>query len=90
MLQATRCQSNWRQIGELQVKDEGSTSWYEQVYSVGFPCLQLIHILAPSPQVTVYSAWILHEHIQLWNQNSLCYEVLGQGGVDYINCQPFS
>ena len=65
----------------LQVKDESSTSWYEQVYFVGF--LRL-HILALSPQVTVYSAWIFAEHIQLWNQNSLSYGVWSQGGVDYI------
>ena len=33
---ATRSQSIWRQLEELQVKDEGSTSWYEQGYSIGF------------------------------------------------------
>ena len=33
-------------------------SWYEQMYSVGFLHLQLIHILALSPQVTVYIAWV--------------------------------
>ena len=68
----------------LQVKDESSTSWYKQVYSVGSLRLQLIHILALSPQVTVYSAWIFAEHIQLQNQNSLSYGVWNQGGVDYI------
>ena len=72
----------WRVVRLL--KDESSTSWYEQVYSIGFLCLQHIHILALSPQVTVYSAWIFAEHIQLWNQNSLHHGVLSQGGVDYI------
>ena len=47
--QATRSQSIWRRLEWLQVKDESSTSWYEQVYSVGFLLLQLIHILALSP-----------------------------------------
>ena len=53
-----------------------STSWYEQIYSVDFLCLQLIHILALSPQVMVYSAWTFAEHIQLWNRGrSLSYGV---------------
>ena len=47
-------------------------------------CLQLIYILALFPQVMVYCAWIVAEHIQLWNQNSLSYGVWSQGGVDYI------
>ena len=47
--QATRSPSIWRQLEWLQVKDESSTSWYEQVYSIGFLRLQLIHILALSP-----------------------------------------
>ena len=72
-------QNIWRRLEELQVKDE---SWYKQVYFIGFPCLQLIHILALSLQV--YSAWIFAEDIQLWNQNSLSYWVWSQGGVDYI------
>ena len=67
----------------MQVRDEGSTSWYEQIYSIGFLHLQLIHIFALSPQVTVYSAWVFAEHIQLWNQDSLSYGVWSQGGVDY-------
>ena len=67
LLQATRSQSIWRQLEELQVNI--------LVYSVGFLCLQLIHILALSPQVMVYSAWIVAEHIQLWNQGSLNYGV---------------
>ena len=28
---------------------------------------------ALSPQVTVYRAWVLTKHIQLWNQDSLSY-----------------
>ena len=57
----------------MQVEDEGSTSWYKQIYSVGFMHLQLIYILALSPPVTVYSALVLAKHIQLWNQDSLSY-----------------
>ena len=60
-----------------------STSSYEQIHSAGFQCLQLIHILALSPQVTVDSAWVFVEHIKLWNQNSLSYGVWSQGGADY-------
>ena len=82
LLQATRSQSIWRQLEELQVKDESSISWYKQVYSIGFLCLQLIHILALL--VSSSSAWIFAEHIQPWNQNSLNYGVWNQGGVDYI------
>ena len=81
LLLAKWSQSIWRWLEGLQVKDESSTSWYKQVYFVGF--LRL-HILALSPQVTVYSACIFAEHIQLWNQNSLSYGVWSQGGVDYI------
>ena len=44
--------------------------------------LQHIHILALFPQVTVYCAWIVAEH--MFNQNSLSYGVWSQGGVDYI------
>ena len=46
----------------MQVEGERSTSWYEQIYSVGFLHLQLIHILARSPTVTVNSAWVLPKH----------------------------
>ena len=42
-------------------------------YSVGFLHLQLIHILTRSPTVTVNSARVLANHIQLWNQDSLSY-----------------
>ena len=42
-------------------------------YSIGFLHLQLIHILARSPTVTVNSALVLAKHIQLWNQDSLGY-----------------
>ena len=48
-------------------------SWYKQIYSIGFLHLQLIHILALSPQVMVYLAWVLAKHIQVWNQDSLSY-----------------
>ena len=61
---ATKSQSIWRWLEELQVEDEGSTSWYEEIYSVGFLHLQFIHILARSPTVTVNSAWVLAKHIQ--------------------------
>ena len=54
LLQATKSQSSWRRLEELQVKDESSTSWYEQDwYTPLVSCVQLIHILALSPQVTV-------------------------------------
>ena len=70
------------------LQGESSTSWYEQIYSVGFLHLQLIHILARSPTVTVNSAWVLAKHIQLWNQDSLSY---GYGLVGCrLHCQPFS
>ena len=52
-----------------------STSWYKEMHSVDFPCLQLIHILALSSQVMVYIPWIFAKHIQLWNQSSLSYGV---------------
>ena len=42
------------------------------VYSVDFLCLQLIHILALSPQVCEY---LLNTYMQLWNQDSLSYGV---------------
>ena len=44
----------------MQVEDEGSTSWYEQIHFVGFLHLQLFYILALSPQVTVY---IVHGYL---------------------------
>ena len=72
----------------MRVKDEGSTSQYKEVYSIGFLCLQRIHILALSPEVMVSSAWIFAEHAQklkLWNQNSPSYKwVWSQGGIDHI------
>ena len=49
LLQAMKSQSIWRQLEELQVTDEGSTSLYTQIYSIGFLCRQLIHISALSP-----------------------------------------
>ena len=52
-------------------------------YSVGFLHLQLIHILALSPQVTVYIAGVLAKNIQVWNQDSLRYRVR-------LHCKPFS
>ena len=44
-----------------------------KLYSIGFLHLQLIHILALSLQVAVYSAWVLAKHIQVWNRDSLGY-----------------
>ena len=73
----------------LQVEGESSTSWYELIYSVGFLHLQLIHILARSPTVTVNSAWVLAKHIQLWNQDSLSYGYGVRVGCR-LHCQPFS
>ena len=59
-----------------------------QIYSVGFLHLQLIHILALSPQVMVYLAWVLARHIQVWNQNSLGYGM--ESGWCRLHCKPFS
>ena len=59
-----------------------------QIYSVGFLHLQLIHILALSPQVTVYIAWVLARHIQVWNQDSLGYGM--ESGWCRLHCKPFS
>ena len=59
-----------------------------QIYSVGFLHLQLIHILALSPQVTVYLAWVLAKHIQVWNQDSLGYGT--ESGWCRLHCKPFS
>ena len=62
----------------------------QKIYSVGFLLLQLIHVLALSPQVTVYSAWILAKHIQVlvWSQDSLSYGM--ELGWCRLHCQPFS
>ena len=59
-----------------------------QIYSVGFLRLQLIHILALSPQVMVYLAWVLAKHIQVWNQDSLSYGM--ESGWCRLHCKPFS
>ena len=59
-----------------------------QIYSVGFLHLQLIHILALSSQVTVYLAWVLAKHIQVWNQDSLGYGM--ESGWCRLHCKPFS
>ena len=40
----------------MQVEVEGEINILIQIYFVGFLHLQLIHVLALSPQVTVYSA----------------------------------
>ena len=74
-MQATRSQSIWRRLEELQVKDESEIQHLGTNNSVGFVHLQLIHILALSPQVTVYIAWVLAKHIHVWNQDSLWYGV---------------
>ena len=44
-------------------------------YSVDFLHLQVIHILALSPQIMIYIAWVLAKNIQVWNQDSLRYRV---------------
>ena len=67
MLQATRSQSIWRGLEELQVSI--------LIYSVGFLGLQLIHFLALSPQVMVYSARIVAEHIAVESGRSISYGV---------------
>ena len=59
-----------------------------QLYSVGFLHLQLIHILALSPQVMVYLAWVLAKHIQVWNQDSLGHGM--ESGWCRLHCKPFS
>ena len=76
-MQATRYQSIWRRLKktELQVKDEDEIQHLGMNNSVGFLHLQLIHILALSPQVTVYIAWVLAKHLHLWNQDSLGYSM---------------
>ena len=72
-------------LEELQVEDEGEIQHpgTNKYISVGFLHLQLIHILALSPQVTVYTAWVLAKHIQVWNQDSLGYGIMESGGADY-------
>ena len=65
MLQATRSQSIWRRLEELQVSI--------LIYSVGFLSLQLIHFLALSPQVMIYSARIVAEHIAV--ESAISYGV---------------
>ena len=51
--------------------------------NLGFIAHTLCHYceIALSPQVTIYSAWIIAEYIQ---QNSLSYGIWSQGGVDSI------
>ena len=49
-----------------------------------FPVSPTYSHLGTVSSVTVYSALIFAEHIQLWNQDSLSYGVWSQGGVDYI------
>ena len=58
--------------------DESSTSWYETSIFHWFPVPPAYSHLG-----TVYSAWIFAKHIKLWNQKSLHYGALSQGGVDY-------
>ena len=87
-MQATRSQSIWRRPEELQVKDESEIQHLGTNNSVGFLHLQLIHILALSPQVTVYIAWVLAKHIQVWNQDSLGYGM--ESGWCKLHCRPFS
>ena len=55
---------------------------------VGFLHLQLIYILALSPQVTVYTAWVLVTHIQVWNQDFLGYGM--ESGWCRLHCKHFS
>ena len=40
------------------------------------------------PQVTVYLAWALAKHIQVWNQDSLGYGM--ESGWCRLHCKPFS
>ena len=54
----------------------------------GFLHLQLIHILALSPHITVYIAWVLAKHIQVWNQDSLGYGM--ESGWCRLHYKPFS
>ena len=61
--------------------DEGSISSYEQVYSVGFLWLQLIHIFALSPQVSIVDTCRVHtavgsEFSQLWSMESGLFDVV--------------
>ena len=72
----------------MQVKDEGEIQHLGTNISVGFLHLQLIHILALSPQVTVYIAWVIAKHIQVWNQDSLGYGM--ESGWCKLHCKPFS
>ena len=64
-----RSQSIWRRLEELQVSI--------LIYSVGFLGLQLIHFLALSPQVMVYSAQIVAEHIAVKSGRSISF--MGSG-----------
>ena len=52
------------------------------------PASPAYHILALSPQVTVYLAWVLTKHIQVWNQDSLGYGM--ESGWCRLHCKPFS
>ena len=69
ILQVTRSESIWRWLEELQVSI--------LIYSVGFLGLQLIHFLALSPQVMVYSARIVAEHIAVESGRSISF--MGSG-----------
>ena len=75
-------------VATAALRQQGLKVSYEQIYSVGFLHLQLIHILALSPQVMVYLAWVLAKHIQVWNQNSLGYGM--ESGWCRLHCKPFS
>ena len=59
-----------------------------QIYSVGFLHLQLIHILALSPQVMVYIAWVYLLGTYRCGIRILLAMVWSQGGADYT-ASPF-
>ena len=70
-------------LEELQVKDEGEIQYLgtNKYISVGFLHLQLIHILALSPQVTVVHGYLLSTY--RCGIRILSAMVWSQGGADY-------
>ena len=59
--QATRSQSIWRRLVRLQVKDDSSTSRYEQVYK-WFPASPTYSHLG-TVSSSQYNTWKVPEHI---------------------------
>ena len=71
LLQATRSQSIWRGLEELQVNILIRT-----IYSVVPVSPTYSHLGTVSSSHGLYSTWIFAEHIQLWNRGrSLSYGV---------------